>query len=38
MLKLRALLTNGLDNYDPIADGQYYFALYDKHKDAVSKQ
>jgi len=38
MLKLRALLTNGLEEYDPIADGDYYFELYDKHKNAVSKQ
>ena len=38
MLKLRALLTNGLEDYDPILDGEYYFELYEKHKDAVSKQ
>jgi hypothetical protein len=38
MLKLRALLTNGLENYDPIENGEYYFALYEKHKNAVSKQ
>ena len=35
MFTIQGLLTTGIDKMDPLENGEYYFDLYEKHKDVV---